>query len=369
MAKIRILYTRYLNDDGKPLIGGVESYITALSEVANDMGFEVCIYQYSSSNFERKVNNATVIGFAHAHSCDAIFKHMYRTEGVDLSKDIVIFATDFLICKCRFTHTLAIQHGVAWDITTTKPTSRVANMLNILKGSIRSIHKVNRFSKCKTLVCVDYNFINWFRTQVKSIDFDYHVIPNFARATSRSKRKQRDEDDVVRILFARRLVPYRGTRLFCSAICSLLNENYKIQVTIAGDGPDLPFLKERLSKYENVAFTTFASGESVEVHSQFDIAVVPTIGSEGTSLSLLEAMSAGCAVIATNIGGMTNVVIDDYNGLLIKPQESQLTSALKKLVTDGELRKRLSNRAVETIGWGFSYEKWKLEWTQLLNNQ
>ncbi|WP_420491566.1 glycosyltransferase [Neobacillus drentensis] len=53
------------------------------------------------------------------------------------------------------------------------------------------------------------------------------------------------------------------------------------------------------------------------------------LGSEGTSLSLLEAMAAKCAEIATNVGGMTNIILDNYNGLIINPDESELYLALE----------------------------------------
>lgn len=97
-----------------------------------------------------------------------------------------------------------------------------------------------------------------------------------------------------------------------------------------------------------------------------DIAVVPTIGSEGTSLSLLEAMAAHCAVICTNVGGMTNIVIDQYNGLMIKPTEADLVYAIEDLIINVEKRNKLADRGYETVKQAFSHEVWSNRWKKVL---
>ena len=113
-------------------------------------------------------------------------------------------------------------------------------------------------------------------------------------------------------------------------------------------------------------FTQYCSDESVKFHSNFDIAVVPTIGSEGTSLSLLEAMSAKCAVICTNVGGMTNIIIDGYNGLMVTPNIDQLYSAIKYLIDNKDIRNKISERGHDTIRKSFTFEKWEKKWREVL---
>ena len=125
-------------------------------------------------------------------------------------------------------------------------------------------------------------------------------------------------------------------------------------------------MKSELEEFENVKFIRYESHESLEIHQDKDIAVIPTIGSEGTSLSLLEAMTAQCAVICTNVGGMTNIVLDNYNGLMINPDENSLYNAMKKLILDEKLRQKLSQRAYVTVKEGFSYDIWKEKWISVL---
>ena len=97
-----------------------------------------------------------------------------------------------------------------------------------------------------------------------------------------------------------------------------------------------------------------------------DIAVVPTTGSEGTSLSLLEAMASGCAVVCTNVGGMTNIVLSGYNGLMISPEEDELFDALATLIEDASLRARLQSNAYTCAKEAFSLKRWQDCWEKVI---
>lgn len=57
-------------------------------------------------------------------------------------------------------------------------------------------------------------------------------------------------------------------------------------------------------------------------------------------------MAAGCAVICTNVGGMTNIIIDGYNGLMINPDEDSLYKALDRLIEDKLLRGKTSSQSL-----------------------
>lgn len=79
-----------------------------------------------------------------------------------------------------------------------------------------------------------------------------------------------------------------------------------------------------------------------EVYRRADIVLVPTCYSEGTSLSCLEAMASGCAVIATNVGGLPELIINRFNGLLIAPEAEALAEALTQLIEQPELRQDIA---------------------------
>ena len=270
-----------------------------------------------------------------------------------------------MIVKNNYKHTIAIQHGVAWDITKHSDVGDIFNIIQIVKGALRSIKKYFRFKKCNNIVCVDYNFVNWYRTQVLHVGMDITVIPNYTQIYDDLKKSTVNED-AISVVFARRFVQYRGTRLFADAICEVVKIHPDVRFVLAGEGPDEEWLHHKLDEYDNVSFTKFRSEESIRFHTNFDIAVVPTEGSEGTSLSLLEAMSAGCAVIATNVGGITNIIINRYNGLIIKPDVNALVNALLELIENAEERKELAQKGKETVRKAFSITRWEQEWKSVL---
>lgn len=362
MPTVRFIHNSYLNDDGtEHIIGGVQTYMKNLILVYKQKGYNVVIYQFAKKSFLKEADGAVVRGI----NCkkNAVKYLVKEAENEAAENDFLVFATDFNITKNKFKKAIAIQHGVAWDITSDVKCSDFANIINIFKDSVRACIKYIRFKHCTDIVCVDYNFINWYRTKVKHIDVKLHTIPNF---TDIPQKKIYNNSSRVSIIFARRFQVYRGTRLFTEVIKGLLDNRDDIDITIAGEGPDETWLKKNLDKYKNVKFMKFEAKDSLEIHRQYDIAVVPTIGSEGTSLSLLEAMAAGCAVIATNVGGMTNIILDGYNGIMINPDRQELNVAINILINNFELRKKISEKAYETVKSSFSLDKWRDKWLDVI---
>ena len=329
--------------------------VTVLNVVKKTNTLQVGLY------FDEYIENLHVCGVGGAKNCKGQLEYIAKQEP-DYENDILIFATDMLVVKSKFKKVIAIQHGIAFDITKLKKTGMIKNIKYALKGALRALVKHKRFSYCSDIVCVDYNFVNWYRTQVAHIDARLHVIPNFSKIPGKTER----EENRISIIFARRLVEYRGTRIFTNAIKKIKRMHPDVSVTIAGEGPEKKWMQEQLQEFSGVTFTSYKPDESLSIHQKHDIAVVPTRGSEGTSLSLLEAMATGCAVIATNVGGMTNIILDGFNGLMISPDSDELADALLKLIENEELRKKLSCNARETVTEAFSYEKWRERWIKLI---
>lgn len=369
MINVRIV-TGTLYEEGRGIvIGGVETYIQNLSCFLQDEGYNVTIYQYSNEQFEKRINGIPLIGTgvkrmkSTRKGSQALVK--YITEHADCENDILFFATEGLIVKNKFKHSLAIQHGIDWDVIKNYPVSAFKNAMAVITSLKKNLKVYSRVSSCANVVCVDYNFVNWYRAHIKSINNKIYVIPNFADIIPYEEKTSRDKLSVV---FARRFVEYRGTKLFAEAINEIMQKYPNIDVTFAGEGPDENWLREYFKDNKKVIFTKFSPDKSLEFHKQFDIAVIPTIGSEGTSLSLLEAMSAGCAVIASNVGGMTNIVLSEFNGLMISPEKRQLIEALELLICNEPLRKQLAKNAHNTVEAAFSKEKWKKRWKRVFDD-
>ena len=61
--------------------------------------------------------------------------------------------------------------------------------------------------------------------------------------------------------------------------------------------------------------------EMDKLYKEADISIIPTLHSEGTSFTCLESMASQLPIIASNVGGLGNLIIDGFNGILINPNE------------------------------------------------
>lgn len=364
MKNVYFFYNQYYDfDEKKVTIGGIQTYISNLIKICNQLGLRSTIVQCGRTEEYKSTEGFTIIQLVSSNIKE--FENQVKQKlvpKVDIENDLFVFMTHTIIFnKLKFRNSIAVQHGISWDV----PTNIRRNSIRaFLSRSIRSHKRIRDLEKVSKVVCVDYNFLNWVRTQVDYPVNNYSIIPNFTQIADQNIKS----DEKVKIIFARRLYDYRGTRIFTKVIMRLLNEDEQIQVTIAGTGKDEQWMRENLEKYEDVQFISYKSEESLKIHADKHIAVVPTIGSEGTSLSLLEAMSAQCAVVCTNVGGMTNIIIDGYNGLMISPDEEELYQALKTVINDRDLRMYLAENAYETVIKGFSFEKWKGKWIEVITS-
>ena len=363
-AVIDIFYTKYLTEDGNKLsVGGIESYIYHLTELSHTLGIPTRVFQFAKNDFKVEYHNSVVYGVKNNSES---FKALWNTalsvrNGSD--RYLSIIANDSLIPSWKIPNSLVIQHGIGFDSTSTKHRPII---IEFLYKAFYAYRRIKRIYNVDEAICVDNNYINWFHTQIMRRDIKLTPILNFAKI---GPQKVERDSSTIKIVFARRFVHIRGTHLFAPVACRLLNKFDNIEITFAGNGPEEEYLKSTFKGYARVKFTEFSTTDSIDFHQNYHIALVPTIYSEGTSLSLLEAMSSHCAVISTNIGGLSNIIIDGYNGLMISPDEEELYNSLCLLIQNETLRNFLANNAYETVKTGFSIDKWKDAWTKVLERR
>lgn len=364
--KVHIIYDNYLKPDGSEMsIGGIQTYVFELQKIIRNLGYSVLIHQRSDIDFKKDVDGCSVIGYS-LPTNRYMRKQLIKSalKNIDQSKDLVIFGCETNAVKKLTCKTIAIQHGIFWDKPGSKDESKVGDFKVFLKKALKAYLTVNRIKNVDTLVCVDYNFVNWYRALVDFPRVRLIVNTNFCKIPYEKFAKPLDR---INIIFARRFFPYRGTRIFAEAIRRISNEYPRVHVTIAGSGPDEDFLKQNL-KGNKYNFIKYNSSESLDIHRDMHIAVIPTLGSEGTSLSLLESMAAGCVPVCTNVGGMTNIVLDHYNGIMISPDCEQLYKAIKELIDNDNLRYCLASEAYHTAKKAFNYNNWRSKWEEIIKD-
>ena len=115
-----------------------------------------------------------------------------------------------------------------------------------------------------------------------------------------------------------RLAPVKDHRTLIDAFARLRGARPDAHLTLIGDGPERAALEEHAARLDLERAVTFA-GERAEVApllAAFDVFALASL-SEGISLTLLEAASAGLPVVATRVGGNEEVVVDGETGFLV----------------------------------------------------
>lgn len=153
--------------------------------------------------------------------------------------------------------------------------------------------------------------------------------------------------DAVLVGAAGRISPQKGFDVLLRAIHQLIQEGVPIYCAVFGAGPALEDLKALAAKLQLESMLRLPGFRS-DVSSLWcaaDIAAVPSVWPEPFGYVALEALSAGCAVIASRVGGLPEVVSSD-SALLTDPGDvGGLAGAIRSLVTSGELRSRMRHAA------------------------
>ncbi len=106
--------------------------------------------------------------------------------------------------------------------------------------------------------------------------------------------------------------------------------------------------------------------DALAILASIDVFVLPSIGGEATTKSLLEAMSMGCAPIATNISGNRGVVVDHENGLEVPTKDpAAIAQAIKLLYLDRSKVEEFGIKAKQHVATKFHIERTVKETRQL----
>jgi glycosyltransferase involved in cell wall biosynthesis len=155
------------------------------------------------------------------------------------------------------------------------------------------------------------------------------------------------------------LKPVKGLESFIRAAAIVFRQNPRTRFVIVGEGTlreSLRTLAANLGMEDNIVFTG-SSSDVWSFLSAFDIGVLCSL-SEGFSNAILEYLAMGLPVVATNVGGNVEQVLDQETGFLVPPENPDaLAQALLKLVRDEDLRRKMSDRAVRDCQTRFDMDR------------
>ena len=170
--------------------------------------------------------------------------------------------------------------------------------------------------------------------------------------------------DDVTVTYVGRLESVKGVDDFLASVAPLQTEYGHLTIQVVGwykEGHPL------VSQYERDVRFTGLRDDIPDLLSKTDIFVLPSY-SEGLSNALMEAMSSGCACIATAVGGNTFLIQNGVSGFLYPPGDrAALTAHVKRLLDDHAKRRSLGEEARKRIASVFDWQVVSRQYKELFD--
>ncbi len=207
--------------------------------------------------------------------------------------------------------------------------------------------------------------ISWFaRSQAQLLSSEeaaskLHIVhcgvdPSHYGSPSTGDDSDRSSDDQpLRLAFVARLDHVKGLTILIDALAATRAAGHDVRLTVAGDGPKRSHFErhaKRAGVAEAVTFTGYLGQDGVaEVLAAADAFVLPSFA-EGVPVSLMEACASGLPVVATQVGGVSELVVDGETGFIVPPGDVvALADRIVELSSDPSLRERLGTAGRQRV--------------------
>lgn len=215
------------------------------------------------------------------------------------------------------------------DLTGLRLTSRVrdatfvATISDFARSQVLSLVPTDQWDKVRVVPC--------------GIDLSHFPAP-----------AERAGEGETTILYVGTLIPRKGQPVLLEAFAGVLADGHDAQLVLVGDGPERPALErlaERLGIADQVRFAGGLGHDDVRrAFAEADVFCLPSFA-EGVPVVLMEAMASGLPVVTTRIAGVSELVGDGAEGLLVRPGNvGDLQGALSHFVADPEARRQAGER-------------------------
>ncbi|MCX7761818.1 MAG: glycosyltransferase family 4 protein [Candidatus Kryptonium sp.] len=337
--------------------GGASMHVLQLMKFSRSQGYQVGLV---SAPEPRLINEAKELGVE-------IFQNPYFVRRFHLVNDIKAFFPVYRAIK-KFKpdiiHAHSSKAGIIarfWAaILKVKPVIFTAHGWAFTEGReywkrwiLALIERIAAKVTTKIICVSEHDKMLALKFKVASPD-KLIVIHNGVDVNLFKNLKKTKIDDEVVITFVGRLVPQKDVFLLIDA----MERIDKAKLWIVGDGE----LKDKVIRYIskknlNHKITLFGERSDIpNILSQSDIFVLPSRW-EGLPLTIIEAMMAGLPVVASNVGGVSELVDNGVTGFLVPPGNVEVfVDALKTLVDNESLRQEMGKAGLKK-----AFEKFSLD--------
>lgn len=348
-----------------PHVGGVERYTYHIAKELIKQGYRVFIITSRYDESLREIEQMDEITIYRLPTYRLfVSRHpilKFNKKQRELVKELEKQQIDFVILQTRFWLTtvvggrfakrnkiprILIEHGTS-HFTVHNPILDFFGrtyehiLTNYVKTLVKKYYGVS--SQC-------VNWLKHFKIEAKGVLYNSIDITKYQEFNMQTYPLPVKED-TIKILFVGRMIQDKGIIELIEAY-KRLKKKYDIELVLAGEGPLFKKIKE---ENKDIIFTGSLKNEDVmKLYNSIDIFINPSY-SEGLPTTVLEAGLMKCAVVATDVGGTSEIIEDGKEGLLCKPEVTDIVEKLEILIKNKNLRKQLGenlhNKVIKQFSW------------------
>lgn len=359
--KVAILTPQFFEWTGdRCLFGGGERYLIDFVNLLQRMGYQTDVFQPSIGLWEKTYDGVKIFGLGNVTFDMDFFtvaNRLFYERAAGYDHHIYFNLT--VAYPKIFPGSICINHGIWWD-SNERPWWRTEKWYERL---------FNGLKKVNTFVSVDTNTINWLNAVKPDLEVKKIYIPNYVDLDCVNNTIVSKKSENLTILYPRRLYHSRGWLVCRDLATELISEYKNMRFMFVGRGSQNDEERLMLLCQDNprIEYKWYDMKDIYQAYSEADIVLIPSTSSEGTSLSLIEAMAFGKPIIAGLVGGLTDLIIPGYNGLLIEITKENLKKAIVTLIENPDLRE-LYGRNAKEVAQCFSKKIWEERWRKVIES-
>lgn len=324
---------------------------------------------YRVASWRRGIHDCGLVGAA-SYLFFAFFKlrRLLRENKYDVFHYFFSLPTGLLSLYsnglCRFPYILSLRGS---DVPGYDPT---APWLQILHGLLKPITRLI-WKRAGTVVALSEGLREFAHRTAPGVPI--MVIPNGidVEAFRPAGNGHSGPARLLKIITVARLIERKGLDLLLEAVSRFSNP--EIHLSIVGTGQEESNLKNLASQLKltgMVEFHGYRSQPDLEkLYNEADLFVLPSMA-ESFGMVILEAMACGLPVVATNVGGIPEIIGQNENGILVDPgRVESLVEGIRILVSDPGMRARLSANNVAKVKDRFTWNKVAVQYEYLFKAQ
>ncbi|WP_223592357.1 glycosyltransferase [Neobacillus bataviensis] len=345
-------------------VAGAEIMVENLSvNLKNDL-FEVCVVSLydEQSAITKRLENQNIPLF-----------YLGKKKGLDIK---LIFRLYNLILKERpkviHTHRYAMQYAIPAAILAKIPI-RIHTIHNIAEKEVGKLQrKLHSFfyKYCKVIPVSISPIVK--DSVIKEYELQNEHLPMIFNGIDLNKclykKSYIKENSKVSILHIGRFSMQKNHLGLIDAFKIVHDKSPDTVLRLIGTGEMEKDVREKIKELDLLDSVEIL-GLKDDVHpylNKADIFVLPSTW-EGMPITLIEAMATGLPIVATNVGGVPDMIKDNISGLLVDTNKEEIAAALLKLIYDENLRQQLGS-AAKDASKQFSAQEMAREYIKVFEN-